>query len=218
MLRVTDDRYLRELRRINLAQRLIGYEVRTATIQQWTGLSDERIRNLISLHDARVRAGRRHRGPAPRNVIEFLRQTQLRSEASVMSALAYLYGVLPTPRRGPTPALLPGVDAGERLCRAFAIYRRVIPGSRLNLEHIMSLLVALAANSEARLAHCAHCHGALLINPSNLQRDICPWCEARETQAAPEVVLEAEAREPGESDLSSGCTPAEPDGAQRRLF
>jgi hypothetical protein len=44
-MRVSDDRYTRDRQRLDLALRLIRHEARTFTIRQWTGLSDDRIRN-----------------------------------------------------------------------------------------------------------------------------------------------------------------------------
>jgi hypothetical protein len=45
-MRVSDDRYTRDRQRLDLALRLIHHEARTFTIRQWTGLSDDRIRNI----------------------------------------------------------------------------------------------------------------------------------------------------------------------------
>ncbi|MFI4891421.1 MAG: hypothetical protein ACHQIL_12895 [Steroidobacterales bacterium] len=45
-MRISDDRYTRDRLRIDLAWRMIGYEARTLTIRQWTGLSDDRIRKV----------------------------------------------------------------------------------------------------------------------------------------------------------------------------
>ena len=60
-MRVTDDRYSRDLRRYDLAVRLIRHEARTQTIRQWTGLTDDRIRKLYRSY---VRAGAGHGGGA----------------------------------------------------------------------------------------------------------------------------------------------------------
>ena len=45
-MRVSDDRYSRDLHRMDLARRMIRLEARTFTIRQWTGLSDDRIRKV----------------------------------------------------------------------------------------------------------------------------------------------------------------------------
>ena len=45
-MRISDARFSRDLRRYQLAWRLIRHEVRTRTIERWTGLSMHRIRNL----------------------------------------------------------------------------------------------------------------------------------------------------------------------------
>ena len=45
-MRILDNRYSRDLRRHDLALRMIRHELRTATIIAWTGLSETRIRGL----------------------------------------------------------------------------------------------------------------------------------------------------------------------------
>src|SRR6185295_8553091 len=73
IMRVTEDRYSRDLRRINLAQQLIRHEVRTAAIRLWTGLSGDRVRKLMRSYTATAGEGLRHRGPPPTSIAEFMR-------------------------------------------------------------------------------------------------------------------------------------------------
>jgi len=46
-MRVSEDRYTRDLRRIQLAHRLIRHEVRTYWNRAFTRFTDGRIRNLL---------------------------------------------------------------------------------------------------------------------------------------------------------------------------
>src|SRR5258708_20882065 len=101
-MRVPEDRYTRDLRRINLAQRLIQHETRTQSICAWTGLSDERVRNLCRSYGGGSMALQRHRGPSPTRLATFLRSPTLRSEASAIGGLACVLGVIP-PRPVPDP-------------------------------------------------------------------------------------------------------------------
>jgi hypothetical protein len=45
-MRISDDRYDRERSSLDLALKFLRHEARTRTIRSWTGLSDDRIRNL----------------------------------------------------------------------------------------------------------------------------------------------------------------------------
>jgi hypothetical protein len=45
-MRISDDRYSRERLCLDLALRFLRHEARTQTIRTWTGLTDDRIRNL----------------------------------------------------------------------------------------------------------------------------------------------------------------------------
>ena len=63
-MRVWGQRYNRDLKRYNLALRMIAHEARTHTICNWTGLPDDRIRHLYQsyVHDQKRPVARR-RGP-----------------------------------------------------------------------------------------------------------------------------------------------------------
>src|SRR5580693_2081399 len=126
-MRVSEDRYSRDLRRLNLAQRLIRHEVRTQWICAWTGLSDDKTSGNV----------RRHRGPSPTRLASFLRSPTLRAEASAIGGLACASGaIFPTPtphaRRDP-----PGVEAVERLCHVFELYREGVPQSHFTMDQFI---------------------------------------------------------------------------------
>lgn len=212
-MRVTEDRYSRDLRRINLAQQLIRHEVRTAAIRLWTGLSGDRVRKLMRSYTATAGEGLRHRGPPPTSIAEFMRSTPLGSEASAMTALALLFHVVPPRKLTQARRDVPNVEAGERICRAFDLYRRIVPYSRLTLEQSMLLTIAVAEGAEARLGHCVHCFGALLIDPNQLTREICYWCRRHEGSA------EEDTSEPALEEKAVVESPSAPGpGVQQSLF
>ena len=70
IVRISDARYTRDLRRYQLAWRLVRHEVRTRTIERWTGLSMHRIRNLYGAYAAGASERERSplRGKAPYTV------------------------------------------------------------------------------------------------------------------------------------------------------
>lgn len=207
-MRISEDRYTRDLRRIHLAQRLIRHEVRTQSICAWTGLTDERIRNLCRSYDPSLAGAPRHRGPAPKRVLTLLRSPLLRCEASALGALAYALRVIP---RQPLPNArrdLPGLETGERLCHAFELYRRIVPESRFAMDQFILLVLALAEGTDLEVAHCAHCHGALLLDRLGIGRRLCPFCKsssvAASADAAPDPFATAK---PGSGNAEGDPSP-----------
>src|SRR3954462_14901859 len=97
-MRGSEDRYMRDIRRIPLAQRMIRHSVRTTTICAWTGFNEERIRNLAKSYESTLQPANRHRGPLPKRIDVFLRYNILRSEAACLGGLARSFGVLPPDR------------------------------------------------------------------------------------------------------------------------
>ena len=173
-MRVSEDRYSRDLRRLELAHRLIEHEVRTQWICAMTGLTDERVRNL--LHSYGVGSVQRHRGSPPTSCTVFFRMAN-HPEASALAALARLWNLVPeTPIRNARKAL-PGLEWGEGLCEAFEFFSAAVTQSVLSVNQFVLLVFALA---EGRLvvAHCAHCQASILIDPLAAQRLRCRMCEA----------------------------------------
>jgi hypothetical protein len=175
-MRVSEDRYVRDLRRIHLAQRMIRHEVRTTTICAWTGFNEERIRNLAKSYESNQQPANRHRGPSPKRIEVFLRYNILRSEAACLGGLARSFGVLSPQSLKEAARVLPSMAVGELLCHTFEVYRAVVPEARLTMEHFILLVFALAEGAEIELDHCAHCDGVILVEPALRERRICFAC------------------------------------------
>lgn len=212
-MRALDQRYSRDLRRHDLALRMIRHELRTATIKLWTGLSETRIRGLYrSYIPEGVLASLRHRGPPPTSVQVLLRTKNLNAEAAGLAGVCFAMGVLPL-----TDAAreLASLSAGERLCYAFELYQQLVPKPQITLEQLVLLVTALARRDEIALVHCSSCDGAMLVPLLHRQRHMCAHC-ARLAQGVP--------RDPGgtfrkldESEAADGARdPLE--GFQRPLF
>ena len=196
-MRVTDDRYSRDLRRYDLAVRLIRHEARTQTIRQWTGLTDDRIRKLYRSY---VRAGaghgggegvRRHRGKSPRQVTFFARSRTLQLDTACLAAVFSMFGVLPPQRVADASRTLPGLVRGELLCDAYETYRRIAPQPQISFEHAAFLALALAAGAEIRLQNCRACNGLGPGDPLALRATECLSCGAS-TQPAPRAASAAQ--------------------------
>src|SRR5690242_14409745 len=116
-VRISDDRYNRDLRRHNLAMRLIHHRARTETITRWTGLSAFRIRALFHAYPEVDDGTRntRHRGAAPRTLSFFSKSPRHELEAVTLAICCHIAGILP---RHPIPdadRTVPGIEAGEKL-------------------------------------------------------------------------------------------------------
>lgn len=177
-MRLWGERYNRDLRRYNLALRMISHEARTHTICDWTGLPEDRIRHLYRSY-VDDRGGRhvpRRRGPSPQSLAFFFGSGRSRSEAAALVGLCYLLEVLPTrvlddPRRE-----LPCVTRGERLCEAYEMYRRLVPETPITLEHLVLLVMTVSQGKEFEVTHCAACRAVIVLDRGGRRRGTCTHC------------------------------------------
>jgi hypothetical protein len=217
-MRGYEDRYARDMRRHDLALRMIRNEVRTQTICVWTGLTQERIRRLCRAYgaDSSGRQLRRHRGPAPRRLTGMLQSPALRDEAAAIGGLCYAMGVLPSRPLANANRELPSLSCGERLCYAFELYRSLIPDSPIDLEHLILLVTVLAQGDEVALGHCCQCDAAILVDRLGAQRLVCSHCRRSSGRRDPKDAMIAPITEPP-SDGNASCEERMP-GRQRNLF
>jgi hypothetical protein len=163
-MRISDHRYHRDVRKYNLAMRLIHHEARTGTIRHWTGLSGRCIRNLFRSYADDQVEGRaaRHRGPSPHMVELLLQSTQLRADVALLTSVFCLLDLipfrpLPSVRREP-----PNISRGEQMCAAFETFRALVPDSNVTLEHAFLLVNTLIRGKVLALGKCEGC-GALIV-------------------------------------------------------
>src|SRR5258708_14918911 len=128
-MRVSEDRYSRDLRRIGLAHRMIRRDVRTLWICAWTGLKPKRIRNLIRSYSATLRVSRRMRGAPPSNPLHLVRSSLAQNEASALAGIAARMGILPDAPMLNAHRMLADLAMGERMCRAFELSREIVPAA-----------------------------------------------------------------------------------------
>ncbi len=184
-MRISDERFDRDLRRIRLAWRLIGHGARTQTIQRWSGLSRYRIQSLYRDYGATAAsvAEPRLRGRSPGQIAFFWQSTQLRCEAAILAGFFRLFGPLPLAPMEDAKASMPGLMLGEQLCESYERFRSLAPDSQISIEHAVLLLLELARGVELRLDICSDCETALvLIDVLAAGRPLCAHC-ARRTSA-----------------------------------
>ena len=167
-MRISDDRYSRDLQRMDLALRLIGHEARTFTIRQWTGLSDDRIRKLYRNYvlDRDEKTVRRHRGKSPRRIAYFFRTAELQFEATQLAGLYVLHGLLVGTAGRVEPCYrLGSLDSGSLLVQSYEAYRALHSPARISFEHAWFLLLALGRQIDIGLRRCPACGALELCDP-----------------------------------------------------
>jgi hypothetical protein len=173
------ERYSRELRRFNLALRMVGHAARTHTICSWTGLTKPRVQDVSRSYWAARDVTKRDRlsGPSPSALNLFWKSQRLQREAAAMAGLFRMLGVLPA---GTTPydiRRLPDLQRGEQLCLAYETYLSFVPEPRISLEHAVLLVTALVRGTEIALERCVDCDAVVLIERLDTSRPRCAGCK-----------------------------------------
>src|SRR5262245_30187490 len=115
-MRITDDRYVRDRARLDIAMRMIHHQARTRTIRENTGLSDDRIRRLYQSYAPRRTSSlgsKRRRGKAPRTAAYFTRTLPIQFEASLLGALYLEFDLVPPTKMHPLEVAQAFCDAYE---------------------------------------------------------------------------------------------------------
>ena len=188
-MRITEDRYHREQQQLNLAMRMIRHEARTATIHAWTGLTADRIRKLHRqyIHDADALA-KRHRGKPPRQSAFFLRNADLRRQASALGGLYALLGLL---RAEVSQERVQGMPPWVTLfCEAYETYLELGLGRDVTFEHAAYLLEALQRCTDLRPGSCPVCHAFTIIDTQRRMPPHCAVCEDPLTESTIKMTTE----------------------------
>lgn len=178
-MRISDHRYVRDVRKYNLAMRLIHHEARTGTIRNWTGLSRRCIRNLFRsyVHGQTEGCATRHRGPSPHMVDLLLQSAQMRANIALLASILCLMKLIPMP----SPQNVrrePNVSRGEQLCTAFEMFRELAPDSTITLEHALLLMATLIQGRELGLGKCVNCEALIVIDIHGVATQICGLCSS----------------------------------------
>jgi hypothetical protein len=188
-MRVTDNRYVGEMTKFDLAVRMISHEARTGTIRACTGFSEDRIRKIFGTYfkqdvDNKVK---RHRGKSPTQITTFVNSAIHQSEATILACLFLYCGLLHLEKpqgavKGTvTRQRLDPVGLGERMCDAFETYRSVHPAPELCFEKAWGLYNALVRDKELFFAHCDDCGGPYIQDRYALDYGQCPFCDIKQS-------------------------------------
>lgn len=180
-MRLIEDRYSRDLRRHDLALRLIAFEARTNTICLFTGLSPSRVRSL-GRSDYAAKDGVapvRHRGPSPYRVAPILTDPRFKEDVCIVGAVRELL------KPGFVDAYM-GADArlndGEFLCAIFEGYTELAQPPGLTFEQVLLLEKTLARGKLASTASCTNCSALLVRDSLSLGGLRCRQCLAPEAE------------------------------------
>jgi hypothetical protein len=183
-MRISDHRYSRERLCLDLALRFLRHEARTQTIRAWTGLTDDRIRNLYRSYMSHgARFVPRHRGKSPHQIAYFTRSLRMQWETAQLASLFVLMHVVPAQSGVDVAVTQPGVLRGERLCYAFELYRATIATAQISFEHAVFLALALARGDQLRLGKCIGCGGLMVVERFPLREKCCQDCAGSGTRA-----------------------------------
>lgn len=174
-MRVSEERYARDLRRIQLAHRLIRHEVRTYWICAFTQQTIDRVRKLRTSYGDDLKGLQRHRGSPPHSYSKLL-MPHLHSEASALAGIVILWRLIPREPVTNARRTLPSVELGEALCKAFELFCHIVPGCAMTMDRLILLTLALAER-QLTVGHCRECNASILSDPIDLPRELCLWCQ-----------------------------------------
>lgn len=170
---LTQDPVDRDLRRRQLAQRLVVHQARTQTIFLLTGLSRHQMATLRRRW--RVTEDMRHRGPPPRSFAVFWATLRLRAEAAALAVFWQALGNMGATSGGETMKAA-AVEFGERVCDVFETFKACFPRAELELEHLVLLARALDQADVIAVSSCTSCEAAILIDLLGSRRPLCTRC------------------------------------------
>jgi hypothetical protein len=116
-------------------------------------------------------------GPPPTGLKKLLKDAQLRTELTAAAALCQVLRVIPAHEVALEPdGGAKSVAAAEGMCRAFVLYKKLVPQGHLSLEHLMILVTALARRDSWALERCSRCDSFVLGDPLSLENRLCSEC------------------------------------------
>ncbi len=156
-----DDPYSRDLKRIDVAHRMVCHQARTQTITRYTRFT----RNQLATMRKRWCVGQdmRRRGPPPRSITTLLRTPRARSEGAAIASLCIAFDALSLPITEGYKAVGPPLVFADRLCETYEAYLACVPNSKIEFEELLLLAQELSKGDMVRFGVCRGCKCAILI-------------------------------------------------------
>jgi hypothetical protein len=174
-MRISDERYRRDLRRLQVAWQMILLGARTPTIMRWTRLSKYNVRKLRNEYGGDAVPRERLRGKAPFRIEFFCKSAALRAETPALVGLLRHFRALPAPGEV-TIEELPELSRAERLCIALEEFRAICPTSEIDFERVVILMKELVRGELIRVTTCSM-HPELVVHDCLVAREpSCAYC------------------------------------------
>src|ERR1700721_3416254 len=175
-MRIWDAPCSRHRLRLSPAPRFLKHGARTPTIRARTMLSDDRIRKLYSSYVRAADGPPRHRGKSPQQVSFFMRGVHAQHETGILACFFSLLGVVPTTAVTDAVHTLPTLARGERICKAFELFKAIFPAARITFEHATFLVTALARGNEIHYGPSTDCSALVVVDRLTLRETRCLLC------------------------------------------
>ena len=192
---ISEDPDERDLRRRQLAKRLVSHHARTQTIYEFTGYSRHRLARLRSRWQ--VSSEERHRGPSPTSFSVFFESARARNVATAAAVICRLLGATRSPLDGKMSRRNLDLDLGEQICEVHEALQACFPEVDLEFEQVMLLAIGLSRHESIDLTTCVRCGIAVLADQLSVRRQACSACYR---PAAPSIGTTVDA--PGELSAS----------------
>ena len=178
-MRLSEPNQGSERDRLEVAVRMIGHEARTCTIKACTGLSDDRIRRLYSVHFKDDATVRRQRGKSPSRTRVFVKNAMHQCEAGTLAVLFAAFDVIRVSNDGCVVNALADspLTLGRQLCLSYETYFAMHSVRHLSFERAWSLLHALVTGEELVLMACRECQGLYVHHLLEIDAGRCPCCK-----------------------------------------
>jgi len=199
----------RDLRRLQLAKRLVSHEARTQTIYRLTGYTRHRLATLRRRWG--VSRDYRHRGPAPTSFSAFFRSPRMRSEGASAAAICRIFEAVVTRPYDRQHRDLNDLESGERLCEVYEAFHACFPGSALEFDQLMLLAMGLSKKQVVGIGNCANCNCTILADLLSKYQRTCPLCQRRSMSTQ-------DLKSTTEDQATEGNDAGEPGSTQGRLF
>jgi hypothetical protein len=164
----------RDLRRRQLAKRLVSHHARTHTIYEFTGYSRHRLAKLRGRWQ--VSKDERLRGPSPTSFSVFFKTPRARDVATAAAVMCRLLGATRPSINAKMSRQILDLDFGERVCEVHEALHACFPDVELEFEQVMLLAIGLSRHESIDLTCCVRCGIAFLANQLSIRRRTCVSC------------------------------------------
>lgn len=169
-----DDADERDVRRRQLAKRLLQHQARTNLIYRFAGYTRYRLTSLRNRLG--VPEDVRSRGPSPTSFAALFRSSD-KAEASCAAILSKLFGAVPSTRRQGATHLQSELELGELTCETLEAFQACFPWARMNFDQLVLITKGLAKSETIKLEYCSQCNAATLIDVLAKSSKLCSFCK-----------------------------------------